>query len=299
LSALLLVISLPFVIFSPFLSPNNNKREYEDQVFVILGASSGIGKDMAHLAAQKGAILVLTARRLDKLEKVAEECRRLGSPRVDVIQADVSKHDQTQLVIDKTTEWHNRIDVFVLNAAIPGPWSFIDEVSDTTALRDIMDINYWGYVIPTTQAIPILKKSKGHIIVVSSFYGHIVAPYQAGYCASKHAIQGFFNVLRQELKPHGVPITVHCPGGIATEVLQNFQTSNLTKLEFHMPDYFLGDSLNCADHILRSYDNNMEEAYYPAYAGGFVAIRDVFPSVFDYGLTWLTQFYFTMGFFHW
>jgi len=216
-----------------------------------------------------------------------------------ILNTDVSKPDQTQLVIDKTTEWHKRIDVFVLNAAIPGPWSFIEEVIDTTALRDIMDINYWGYVIPTTQAIPILKQSKGHIIVISSFYGHIVAPYQAGYCASKHAIQGFFNVLRQELKPHGVPITIHCPGGIATEVLQNFQTSNLTKLEFHMPEYFLGDSLNCADHILRSYDNNMEEAFYPAYAGGFVAFREVFPSAFDYGFTWITQFYMSMGFFHW
>jgi len=288
----LLILSLPFSLFTP---PEN----YNGKVFLILGASSGIGKDLALQAAQRGATLVLAARRLEKLKVVSEDCVKLGAKRVDILKVDVSVPEETQMAIDKTTEWHNRLDVLLLNAAIPGPWSHIEDIKNTSSLHELMDINYWGYVIPTIQAIPILKKSQGDIIVVSSMYAHIIAPFQAGYCASKHALHGFYDVIRQELKSYGVGVTVHCPGGIATEVLSNFQTADSSKVEFHIPDYFLGDSGNCAEHILYSYDKQLDEAFYPSYAGLFAAVRSVIPSTFDNGYHWITNFYVNLGFFHW
>ena len=71
---------------------------------------------------------------------------------------------------------------------------------------------------PTLFAIPHLKASRGAIVVVSSMYGLLTAPYQTAYSASKHALSGFFDSLRPELEAHGVSITLHHPGGVATEV---------------------------------------------------------------------------------
>jgi len=229
--AVVLVLSVPSVLVA------DTTMLYQGKVMVILGASSGIGKDIALAAAEKGATLVLAARRVDKLEQVAEECRAAGAPKVDVLRVDVSVAEQTQACVDHVKKTYGKLDVLVLNAAIPGPWAIVEDITDVSMLHNLMDINYWGYVTPTLQSIPLLKNSSGHIVVVSSMYGHIISPYQAVYCAAKHALHGFFDVLRQELRGH-VGVTVHCPGGIATEVLSKFQTGNASVQEFYIPEFF-------------------------------------------------------------
>jgi len=232
--AILLVFSVPLVL----LFRDSNQQYYKGKVMVILGASSGIGKDIAINAAQKGATLVLAARRLDKLEEVAKECRAVGAPRVDTLRVDVSVAEMTQACIDFVKESYGRLDVLILNAAVPGSWAHVEDIHDTAMLHTLMDVNYWGYVIPTMQALPLLKQSKGHIIAISSMYGKIISPFQAPYCASKHALHGFFDVLRQELRRYEVGVTLHCPGGIATEVLSKFQTGNASVKEFYIPEFF-------------------------------------------------------------
>uniref|UniRef100_A0A6B2LAC9 Ketoreductase domain-containing protein n=1 Tax=Arcella intermedia TaxID=1963864 RepID=A0A6B2LAC9_9EUKA len=282
---------------------------YQGRVFLILGASGGLGKDMALQAAERGATLVLAARRIEQLEAVAEECRQRGAE-VHALQVDVAKEQDTQRCIDFVREKHGKLDLLILNAAIPGPWAPIDQLKDYSVLRTMMDINYWGYVTPTIQALPLLKQSQGTILVVSSMYGLFLAPFQAGYAATKHAINGFFAVLQQELLPHNVTLHIHFPGGILTEVQSKFQTSAGETRHLGLPAAFLGDSAACAADMLAQYDAGQAGPgaawgagavprgtlqYYPAYVGLAALVRNIFPGLFDWGFHFLTRFYFESG----
>eukprot|EP01123_Difflugia_compressa_P014767 TRINITY_DN7996_c0_g1_i1.p1 TRINITY_DN7996_c0_g1~~TRINITY_DN7996_c0_g1_i1.p1 ORF type:complete len:383 (-),score=48.42 TRINITY_DN7996_c0_g1_i1:4-1053(-) len=319
-----MVLLLVTAISTQPIQPDHVKT-YNDKVILILGASSGIGSDIALNAAAKGALLVLAARRLNKLEAVAEECLKLGASKVDIIQVDVSVEQQTKHCMETIKKLYNRLDILVLNAAIPGPWANVEDIKDYSMLYDIMSINYWGYVVPTLQALPLLSQSpQGHIIVVSSMYGHIISPYQAGYAAAKHAIHGYFDSFRLQLRyinhlstsqrdktstsnsgsksvkvtDSSIGVTIHCPGGIATEVLSKFQTADAQMKGFYIPNFLLGDSDHCARDILKAYENHVDEAFYPFYAQLFTQFRIIFPDVFDSCYHWITHFYTENGIFY-
>jgi short-subunit dehydrogenase len=189
-----------------------------NQNIIITGASSGIGADMARLLAARNTSLVLAARRLDKLEIVAQECRDAGAKQVLVVAYDAADEDAGVALINYTLRHLGRLDTLILNAGMAGPWAKMADLPDLTSLYRLMNVNYWGYVRATHAALPALAASHGRLVAVSSFYGRIPAPYQAGYSATKHAMQGFFNTLRPELAAEDVSVTVHLPGGIATEV---------------------------------------------------------------------------------
>jgi len=205
----------------------SNEMKYANHVIVITGASSGLGADVALAAAKQGASLLLAARRLDKLKEVRALCLNAGAREVEVLEMDTSVDlDHTRLVEAVGLKF-GRLDLLVLNAGIPGPWARFDNLTDLLMLERVMDVNFWGYVKTTRLALPLLKQSLGHIVVVSSMYGHITAPFQAGYCASKHALTGFYASLRQELIGM-VGITIHSPGGVAMRSSPGFRPAPVT-----------------------------------------------------------------------
>jgi len=111
-------------------------------------------------------------------------------------------------------------------------------------------------------------------------YGHITAPFQAGYCASKHALTGFYASLRQELAGM-VGVTIHSPGGIATEVQSRFQTSAGHDAVLLMPSSFLASSTACARSILDAYDTRSPQAFYPPLASILVQSKAALGEWFD------------------
>ncbi|EGD82091.1 short-chain dehydrogenase/reductase 10c [Salpingoeca rosetta] len=262
-----------------------------NQAVVITGASSGIGKDVALLAAEAGAALLLAARRMERLEQVAEQCRRAGATSVHIVRYDATRPEDAMSLVETAAARLGRIDTLILNAGTAGTWSRLEDLPNTDALHWLMEVNYWGYVRATHAALPHLKRTRGRVVVVSSFYARIPAPFQAGYAATKHALHGFFDTLRPELAAHGVSVTVHCPGGVKTEVQRKFVHADdrHRHMELSMPSYLLASSRECAASVLWAAYRRMREAYFPLYAGLAVDARTAFPAAFDSAYTWVVN----------
>jgi len=188
----------------------------KDQSIIITGASSGIGKELALQYAKEGAWLTLAARNKEKLEEVAESCRNAGGKAL-AVATDVSDASQCKRLIYNCVNKFGKIDVLVNNAGIT-MWSYFDKIKDLTILEKVMQVNYFGSVYCTYYALPYLKKSKGRLVGVSSLTGKTGVPTRSGYGASKHAMAGFFDTLRIELKETGVSVTMIYPGFVSTGV---------------------------------------------------------------------------------
>lgn len=187
----------------------------KENVVIITGASSGIGREMALQLAEQGAWLVLAARDKALLEEIKGECEKRGG-RAIAVQTDVADPAQCKALIAQTVAAYGRIDTLINNAGIGMVVKF-EEVEDLSIFEKIMKVNYLGSVYCTHYALPYLKRSKGRLVAISSLTGKTGVPFRTGYAASKSAMAGFFDSLRIELKPSSVSVTVIFPGYIATE----------------------------------------------------------------------------------
>ncbi len=189
---------------------------FSDKVIIITGASSGIGKELALRLSEQNTNLVLAARNKDKLDEVVDQCIKNGSRAISV-KADVSDKEDCKNIVDQAVSRFGKIDILVNNAGI-SMWSEFEKVTNLEAMEQIMKINFFGSMYMTHYALPYLLKSKGQIVGVSSLTGKTGVPTRTVYAASKHAMAGFFDSLRIELKEKGVAVTMIYPGFVATEV---------------------------------------------------------------------------------
>lgn len=194
------------------------KFSMKNQAVIITGASSGIGKELALRYAKQGAWLLLAARDKEKLEAVASSCRNLGGKAMSV-PTNVADEAQCKQLIDNCVKEYGKIDVLVNNAGIT-MWAYFDQVTDLKIMEKVMQVNYFGSVYCTYYALPYLKESRGRLVGVSSLTGKAGIPTRSGYGASKHAMAGFFDALRVELKESGVSVTMIYPGFVSSEVRQ-------------------------------------------------------------------------------
>ncbi len=192
--------------------------DFRDNVAVITGGSSGIGREIALQLAAQGASLVLAARDPALLEAAASSCRSLGA-RAIAIPTDVSDQKQCERLIGAAVDEFGRLDTLINNAGISMHARF-DELDSLDAVERITRINYLGSVYCTHFALPHLKRTRGRIVVVSSVSGKIGVPTRSVYAATKHALAGFFDSLRIELETDGVSVTVVYPGFVATDIAE-------------------------------------------------------------------------------
>jgi short-subunit dehydrogenase len=188
------------------------------QVIIITGASSGIGKALAYLLAPQSPQLVLVARDGIRLEEVAKHCQTLGASTL-VVPTDVSNPQACLEMIQSTISKFSKIDVLVNNAGM-SMWSTVENVQDVSRFQHIMDVNFLGSVYCTKFALPFLKQTQGRIVVISSVASLTGVPSHAVYCASKHAMNGFFESLRIELAGTGVSVTIVAPDFVQSEIHQ-------------------------------------------------------------------------------
>jgi len=195
----------------------------ENNVTIITGASTGIGEALAYQLAQQGAHLVLSARRMDELERVAEKVRAIGKTsgaRAIAVACDVAKADDCKHLIEATVSEYGGIDTIVLNAGMT-MWAKFADIKDMAIIERIMQVNYMGAVYCTHYALPHLLRSRGRIVGVASLTGLVGVPTRTAYAASKHAMRGFFDSLRIELDTSGVTVTMVYPGFVATGIREN------------------------------------------------------------------------------
>ncbi len=184
---------------------NLKLKPLRDQVIVITGASSGIGLVTAQEAARRGAKVVLAARNRRDLERAVEEIRDDGG-RAEFVVADVADAEDVRAIAAKALEVYGRIDTWVNNAAV-ALYGRLDEVP-VEDMRRQFEVNFWGAVFGSLNAVPHLRRKGGALINVTSALSDRDLPLQGIYCASKHALKAFTDSLRVELEEERVPISV-------------------------------------------------------------------------------------------
>ncbi|XP_022736905.1 11-beta-hydroxysteroid dehydrogenase-like 4A [Durio zibethinus] len=283
----LIVIALVF-IFPPFLvfrllcsiQRFVFKENVAGKVVLITGASSGIGQHLAYEYAKRGARLALVARRTDRLQKVADEARQLGSPDVIVITADVSKIEDCKRFVDKTVNHFGQLDHLVNNAGVAHGQQF-KEMSNIADFVPVMDINFWGSVYGTHFAVPHLRKSRGKIVVMSSAAGWLYPPKATVYSASKAAQIGLYESLRVELGPE-IGITIVTPGYVDSEMTQGVHSAR-AKLQFLKNE----PTDVCAKAIVESTCRGDMYLTEPFWVRPLFLLKVLYPELWDWTFYWL------------
>ena len=185
-------------------------------VVAITGASSGIGEATALAFARKGSRLALGARRIDRLNTVAQKCRDRGAPDVSTRRLDVGRRADARAFVAAALRDHDQIDVLVNNAGL-GWMGKVHEMPDDK-VDELLATNLAGVIATTQAALPsMLERRAGVIINVASVLGFRAAPYSAVYSAAKHGVVGFSHALRGELSGTGVKVCVVYPSSTSTE----------------------------------------------------------------------------------
>jgi NADP-dependent 3-hydroxy acid dehydrogenase YdfG len=189
-----------------------NVRDLSGNVVAITGASAGIGAASARALVAEGASVVLGARRVERLEALAEE---LGE-NVVYVEMDVREPGDSAKLVEKAYSSFGRLDALVANAGI-GAYGGIMDLSDEQ-LAVMMDTNVAGTVWPIRAAVPrFLEAGEGDIVIVASVAGLRGAGDEAVYAATKFAQVGLAGALDRELRQKGIRVSTLCPGGTATE----------------------------------------------------------------------------------
>jgi NADP-dependent 3-hydroxy acid dehydrogenase YdfG len=200
-------------------------QNIDGKVVVITGASSGLGEATARHLAIEGAKLVLGARRLDRLQALAQELN-LGTDAA--VETDVTDRAQVKRLVDAAVAAHGRIDVIVNNAGLM-PHSPLErgKVDDWDRM---IDVNLKGVLYGIAAALPHMTRQKsGHIINVSSVAGHKVRPGSAVYAATKAAVRMLSEGLRQEVKPYNIRTTIISPGAVQSELPRSITEADVAK----------------------------------------------------------------------
>ncbi len=186
----------------------------ERKVVIITGASSGIGRAVALLAARKGYCVVLNARRGGLLAEVARKIEADGGKAIAVVGDMTRLEDQRRLVNEAISQFR-RIDILVNNAGLPLPTSF--SAAEPEELRRQWDVNVTALSTLTRIALPYLRESGGVVVNIGSSISRFAVPGMGNYSPTKIAVAGLSDALRRELTAQGVDVCLVEPGPIATE----------------------------------------------------------------------------------
>jgi NADP-dependent 3-hydroxy acid dehydrogenase YdfG len=193
-----------------------NQSAINQKVVIITGASSGIGETTARILAQKGATVVLGARRTERLEILAADIRAQGGV-AEYYAVDVRQQDQVEALVEFAREKFGRVDVIVNNAGVM-PLSPLAELKVDEWER-MIDVNIKGVLFGIAAGLPIMKRQGfGHFVNISSIGGHAVYPTAAVYCATKYAVRAISEGLRQEQLDGDIRVTIISPGVVESEL---------------------------------------------------------------------------------
>ncbi|KAG0201195.1 hypothetical protein BGX28_005917 [Mortierella sp. GBA30] len=242
-------IAFPFLLSRSTGPARTSRIPPAQERVVIIGASSGIGSELARIYANRHAHVVLVARRMQLLEKLVQELSSTAGS-IHAVQGDVTRNeDVLRITIESLKALNGGVDTLIICAGVISVLPFeelagIDvtkaaRASDTNTEFDhllpsnaaaafdasvrIMHVNYHAPLNLTSHFLPALTRTSaaGNIIVVSSMAGKLGAPTRSIYCASKHAAQGFFDALSMEVERTGVHVGIVSPGTVETDLRQS------------------------------------------------------------------------------
>jgi NADP-dependent 3-hydroxy acid dehydrogenase YdfG len=221
----------------------------KEKVIVITGASSGIGEAFALLAAEKGAKVVLSARRTERLIETVKKIKQNGGT-ASYFKTDVTSSNEVQDLADFTVKKLGRIDVWINNAGIM-PLSFFNKLK-VDEWDQMVDVNIKGVLYGIAAAVPIMEsQNHGHIINVSSVAGHRIGLGGAVYSGTKYAVRAITEGLRQELSSTAnIRTTIISPGTVKTELRDTITDEDVLNLLNKRSIKAKLESKNIADAII-------------------------------------------------
>src|SRR5436190_20471457 len=230
------------------------KKPLSEQVVVVTGASSGLGRAVARLAGSRGAKVVVTARTTEALDACVREIEASGSEAL-AVPADCTVQDEVAQVVEQAFDRFGRIDTYVANAIVTVYAETYRYEADE--LRRIMDVNFFGQVYGYWAALPHLRETSGTFVSVQSALAYRGIPLQGGYCASKAALRNFFESARVELAHagFGVDISVVHPAAVNTPQFdrdrQKIGKQPQPVPPIYQPEPFAEAVLHCCEHPIR------------------------------------------------
>ncbi|KAF7731021.1 hypothetical protein EC973_001067 [Apophysomyces ossiformis] len=268
---------------------------------LILGCSSGIGRDTALAYAARGAKLVLFARRKELLQQLKQECENVGSPQVHFVAGDVVSMENLNETATLLCDVMQGVDTVIYCAGMISVRPFLEasgitvtrrtdktyEVSQKRTETDLMeealhritDINYFAAIRAARCFLPLLIETSKmpNFIVISSMAGKVGAPTRALYAGSKHALHGFFDSLRVEIQHYGVHVGLVCPGSVATDLRHSAVDTSLGSGAIAGSRASLS-ARAVANRIISASDQREREVYIPAWFGYAAVYAKLFAS---------------------
>lgn len=195
-----------------------NLMKNTNKIVWITGASSGIGAELAKIYSHRGIKLILSSRNVRALERVKSEC--YYPENIKILPIDLNDFYAAPDLVKKAYNIYGRIDILINNAGVSQRSLIVDTQFDV--LKKLIEINYLGTVALSRALLPFfLKQGFGHYVVVSSVMGKYGSPFRSGYSAAKHALHGFFDVMRMEHQKDNINVTIICPGFVRTPIAMN------------------------------------------------------------------------------
>jgi short-subunit dehydrogenase len=253
---------------------------FRNKIVWITGASSGIGEALALAFAEAGAKLVLSARRIDELNRVKTSLN-LKEEDVLILPLDLENTSDADDLCRQVIAKFGRIDLLINNGGISQ--RSVTKETPLSIDRRIMEINFFGTVALTKSVLPhMLKQKRGHIIVMSSIAGKFGFYFRSAYSASKHALHGFFESLRMEIANDHVNVLIVCPGKIKTNISLNAISHDGGKHNKMDESTEQGLSAEeCAKQILNAIKKNKEEVFIGGKELRAVWMKRLFPKLFS------------------
>ncbi len=254
-------------------------QNFKDKVVWITGASSGIGEALALQLAERGARLILSARRIEELQRVARRC---GLPDLDllVLPFDLADTRNASGLAAQVMNKFGKIDILINNGGVSQRSEVLQTSEETERL--LMEVNYFAQINLTKAVLPyMLRQKEGRIIVVSSIAGKLGFFLRSSYCAAKHALHGYFESLRLELESRGISVLLVCPGKIRTNVSLNAFAAGGKKHAEMDPSHIAATTAEeCAKQIIKNIFSAKEEIYIGGKEIIVVYLKRWFPAIF-------------------
>lgn len=232
---------------------------FDGKIVWITGASSGIGKALAAAFAASGAKTVLSGRRVDALQAVADELLTEAL----VLPFEVTDFAALESKVEEAWNWEGRVDILVNNAGISQRSLAID--TDPGVYTHLLNVDLVSPIwLTQLQLRRMADAGGGHIVAISSVAGRIGAPLRTAYSAAKHGLIGYMDALRSEVSVlHNINVTNVLPGSVATDVSRNAVTGDGSRRGKSDANIDAGDDpIDCARAILEAVENNVPELIY-------------------------------------
>jgi short-subunit dehydrogenase len=247
--------------------------ELRDRVAVVTGASSGIGEATAVALAKRGVTVVLAARRLERLEELADRIERAGG-RALAMRCDVAEPEQLERLEGVIAEAFGGTDILVNNAGVPGGGSFTDLTY--AQIDKVVRVNEMGVLYGCRVFLPgMQRRGRGHIVNIASLAGRFAAPGAALYTATKHAVVSFSESLDYEARDHGVRVTTVNPAFVDTEGFP----------QWHLPSRLVMKADRVGEAVVKVVRDGIAPEYsVPRWVAPFQVFRVLTPPLYRWGV---------------